>query len=187
MQSSRRSQTAAKGTEAAVFLFSKKEPCNHYGCRVFLELLSGFEPPVSPLPTGWESSTSCVSRLSVLFSRKRWGRRHSFLRPLLSPCEAACGATNDFRCIFWQEQRSVRLIVFPSHSSAIIKRWIYVVTYRDVKNRKPVLKRTGLLYCIVIRLCFHHTISAWSDHYCHHKTISVVNSPRNIGICLISC
>ena len=46
------SQTVATGMAAARFtsLSKKKEPCNHCGCRVFLELLGGFEPPTSSLP-----------------------------------------------------------------------------------------------------------------------------------------
>ena len=48
----------------------------------FLELLGGFEPPTSSLPTGWEPSSPCVPTLSGHFCSKRM-RSAALLCPLL--------------------------------------------------------------------------------------------------------
>lgn len=52
--------------------------------RGFLELLGGFEPPTSSLPTDWEPSSRCVPTLSGYFCSKRM-RSPVLLCPLLPP------------------------------------------------------------------------------------------------------
>ena len=53
-----------------VQICNKKHPKSE-DFRCFLELLGGFEPPTSSLPTGWEPSSPCVPTLSGPFCSKR--------------------------------------------------------------------------------------------------------------------
>ena len=63
--------------------------------RCFLELLSGFEPLTSSLPTAVEPSIPCCTRLSGGFFFKKdevtTCLLHCF-RPLVSPCGSRCGS-----------------------------------------------------------------------------------------------
>ena len=50
---------------------NKKTPAFYAKSGCFVELLGGFEPPTSSLPTGWEPSNPCVPTLSGPFCSKR--------------------------------------------------------------------------------------------------------------------
>ena len=56
------SQNTTKRKEKSPFSYEKGD---------FLELLGGFEPPTSSLPTGWEPSSPCIPTLSGPFCSKR--------------------------------------------------------------------------------------------------------------------
>ena len=67
-------------------------PC---GYRVYVELLGGFEPPTSSLPSDKKPSGRCGIRVCGRFYRKKDEVGNSLLhvfRPLVSPCGSRCGS-----------------------------------------------------------------------------------------------
>ena len=73
----------------------KQEPCNRCGYRVCVELLGGFEPPTSSLPSDKMPSSRWYIRLCGHFCHKKDEVENSLLhvfRPLVSPCGSRCGS-----------------------------------------------------------------------------------------------
>lgn len=81
----RRKNTALSCGVFAVYLF----------CQHILELLGGFEPPTSSLPSDKMPSSRCGIRVCGRFCPKKEEVGNSLLhvfRPLVSPCGSRCGS-----------------------------------------------------------------------------------------------
>ena len=80
-------------TPESAFLQQKSTENRSFRC--FLELLGGFEPPTSSLPSDKMPSSRCGTRGCGRFCRKKDEVGNSLLhvfRPLVSPCGSRCGS-----------------------------------------------------------------------------------------------
>ena len=82
--------------------------------RCFLELLGGFEPPTSSLPSDKMLSSRCGTRVCGHFYRKKDAVENSLFHvfhPFVSPCGSRCGSAPQRATVWvnfwWGENRSL--------------------------------------------------------------------------------
>ena len=102
-----------------------------------MELLGGFEPPTSSLPSDKKSSSRWYIRLCGHFCRKKDEVENSLLhvlRPFVSPCGSRCGSASD----------GVRIVTFCVAAGGKVTLWKkYRATSGKLCSRRVALS----FYC----------------------------------------